>query len=108
MKRPGSPRAGTRGAPAASGCSGSMRHRSTQSDKVRIELPRPSSRCHPEGDSGHPLACSLSPTESNFHTLSEEKRHSDTGGIFLTVHGGGNTPEQFSRYRRIRVEEQGK
>ncbi|MEX2114754.1 MAG: DUF1080 domain-containing protein [Pirellulales bacterium] len=33
----------------------------------------------------------------------KEKRHPDTGGIALQVHGGGNTTNQFVRYRNIRV-----
>jgi hypothetical protein len=32
-----------------------------------------------------------------------EKRHPDTGGIALQVHGGGDFTEQFVRYRAIRV-----
>jgi hypothetical protein len=32
-----------------------------------------------------------------------EKRHIDTGGIALQVHGGGDTTKQFVRYRHIRV-----
>lgn len=36
-----------------------------------------------------------------------EKRHPDTGGIALQVHGGGDFTKQFVRYRRIRVSELG-
>ncbi|MBX9792421.1 MAG: DUF1080 domain-containing protein [Pirellulales bacterium] len=32
-----------------------------------------------------------------------EKRHTDTGGIALQVHGGGDTTKHFVRYRHIRV-----
>jgi len=32
-----------------------------------------------------------------------EKRHPDTGGIALQVHGGGDGTKQFVRYRNIRV-----
>jgi len=32
-----------------------------------------------------------------------EKRHGDTGGIALQVHGGGDYTKQFVRYRKIRV-----
>ena len=32
-----------------------------------------------------------------------EKRHADTGGIALQVHGGGNHTNEFVRYRNIRV-----
>lgn len=32
-----------------------------------------------------------------------EKRHPDTGGIALQVHGGGDLTKQFVRYRNIRV-----
>lgn len=32
-----------------------------------------------------------------------EKRHPDTGGIALQVHGGGDTTKHFVRYRNIRV-----
>lgn len=32
-----------------------------------------------------------------------EKRHPDTGGIALQVHGGGDLTRQFVRYRNIRV-----
>jgi hypothetical protein len=32
-----------------------------------------------------------------------EKRHPDTGGIALQVHGGGDTTKQYVRYRNIRV-----
>jgi hypothetical protein len=38
----------------------------------------------------------------------KEKRHPDTGGIALQVHGGGDLTKQFVRYRRIRVKELGK
>lgn len=38
----------------------------------------------------------------------KEKRHPDTGGIALQVHGGGDLTRQFVRYRRIRVKELGK
>ena len=34
-----------------------------------------------------------------------EKRHLDTGGIALQVHGGGDFTRQFVRYRKIRVKE---
>lgn len=34
-----------------------------------------------------------------------ERRHPDTGGIALQVHGGGDTTRQFVRYRNIRVKE---
>jgi hypothetical protein len=34
-----------------------------------------------------------------------EKRHPDTGGIALQVHGGGDFTKQFVRYRNIRVKE---
>ena len=34
-----------------------------------------------------------------------EKRHPDTGGIALQVHGGGDTTREFVRYRNIRVKE---
>jgi hypothetical protein len=33
----------------------------------------------------------------------KEKRHPDTGGIALQVHGGGDFTKQFVRYRKIRV-----
>jgi len=33
----------------------------------------------------------------------KEKRHPDTGGIALQVHGGGDFTKQFVRYRNIRV-----
>jgi len=32
-----------------------------------------------------------------------QKRHPDTGGIAVQVHGGGDTTRQFVRYRNIRV-----
>jgi hypothetical protein len=32
-----------------------------------------------------------------------EKRHTDTGGIALQVHGGGDTTKEFVRYRNVRV-----
>jgi len=32
-----------------------------------------------------------------------ERRHPDTGGIALQVHGGGDYTKQFVRYRKIRV-----
>jgi hypothetical protein len=32
-----------------------------------------------------------------------QKRHPDTGGIALQVHGGGDYTKQFVRYRNIRV-----
>jgi hypothetical protein len=32
-----------------------------------------------------------------------EKRHPDTGGIALQVHGGGDFTKQFVRYRNVRV-----
>ena len=32
-----------------------------------------------------------------------EKRHPDTGGIGLQVHGGGDFTKQFVRYRNIRI-----
>jgi hypothetical protein len=32
-----------------------------------------------------------------------EKRHPDSGGIALQVHGGGNHTNEFVRYRNIRV-----
>ena len=35
----------------------------------------------------------------------KEKRHPDTGGIALQVHGGGDFTKQFVRYRKIRVRE---
>jgi lysophospholipase L1-like esterase len=35
----------------------------------------------------------------------KEKRHPDTGGIALQVHGGGDYTKQFVRYRNIRVKE---
>jgi hypothetical protein len=35
----------------------------------------------------------------------KEKRHPDTGGIALQVHGGGDFTKQFVRYRNIRVKE---
>lgn len=35
----------------------------------------------------------------------KEKRHPDTGGIALQVHGGGDTTREFVRYRNIRVKE---
>ncbi len=38
----------------------------------------------------------------------KEKRHQDTGGIALQVHGGGDFTKQFVRYRKIRVKELGK
>jgi S-formylglutathione hydrolase FrmB len=34
-----------------------------------------------------------------------EKRHPDTGGIALQVHGGGDSTKQFVRYRNVRVKE---
>jgi hypothetical protein len=34
-----------------------------------------------------------------------QKRHPDTGGIALQVHGGGDYTQQFVRYRKIRVKE---
>jgi hypothetical protein len=34
-----------------------------------------------------------------------EKRHADSGGIALQVHGGGDYTMQFVRYRNIRVKE---
>ncbi|MGH7138260.1 MAG: 3-keto-disaccharide hydrolase [Pirellulales bacterium] len=34
-----------------------------------------------------------------------ERRHHDTGGIALQVHGGGDTTRQFVRYRNIRIKE---
>lgn len=34
-----------------------------------------------------------------------EKRHPDTGGIALQVHGGGDHTREFVRYRNIRVKE---
>ncbi|MEO2091249.1 MAG: DUF1080 domain-containing protein [Gemmataceae bacterium] len=34
-----------------------------------------------------------------------EKRHDDTGGIALQVHGGGDYTKQFVRYKNIRVKE---
>jgi hypothetical protein len=34
-----------------------------------------------------------------------EKRHIDSGGIALQVHGGGDYTKQFVRYRNIRVKE---
>lgn len=36
-----------------------------------------------------------------------EKRHPDTGGIALQVHGGGDLTKQYVRYRGIRVKELG-
>ena len=33
----------------------------------------------------------------------KEKRHPDTGGIALQVHGGGDYTKQFVRYRKVRV-----
>ena len=33
----------------------------------------------------------------------KEKRHPDTGGIALQVHGGGDLTKQFVRYRNVRV-----
>jgi hypothetical protein len=36
-----------------------------------------------------------------------EKRHPDTGGIALQVHGGGNHTNAFVRYRNIRVKRLG-
>ncbi|HEX3726468.1 MAG TPA: DUF1080 domain-containing protein [Pirellulales bacterium] len=33
----------------------------------------------------------------------KEKRHPDTGGIALQVHGGGDSTREFVRYRNIRV-----
>jgi hypothetical protein len=33
----------------------------------------------------------------------KEKRHPDTGGIALQVHGGGDFTKQFVRYRKVRV-----
>jgi hypothetical protein len=33
----------------------------------------------------------------------KEKRHPDTGGIALQVHGGGNLTKQFVRYRNVQV-----
>ena len=35
----------------------------------------------------------------------QEKRHPDTGGIALQVHGGGDYTKQFVRYRKVRVKE---
>ncbi|MCX6903849.1 MAG: DUF1080 domain-containing protein, partial [Verrucomicrobia bacterium] len=35
------------------------------------------------------------------------KRHPDTGGIALQVHGGGNATNQFVRYRNVRVQKVG-
>ena len=32
-----------------------------------------------------------------------QKRHPDTGGIALQVHGGGDLTQQFVRYRNIRI-----
>lgn len=32
-----------------------------------------------------------------------ENRHTDTGGIALQVHGGGDTTKEFVRYRNVRV-----
>jgi hypothetical protein len=32
-----------------------------------------------------------------------EKRHPDSGGIALQVHGGGDTTKEFVRYRNVRV-----
>jgi hypothetical protein len=32
-----------------------------------------------------------------------QKRHSDTGGIGLQVHGGGDFTKQFVRYRNVRI-----
>lgn len=32
-----------------------------------------------------------------------ERRHPDTGGIALQVHGGGDTSREYVRYRNIRV-----
>ena len=32
-----------------------------------------------------------------------QKRHPDTGGIALQVHGGGDGTKQFARYRNVRV-----
>ena len=37
-----------------------------------------------------------------------ERRHPDTGGIGLQVHGGGDSTGQFVRYRNVRVKELGK
>jgi hypothetical protein len=34
-----------------------------------------------------------------------ERRHPDTGGIALQVHGGGDTTRQFVRYRNVRVKD---
>ena len=34
----------------------------------------------------------------------KEVRHPATGGIALQVHGGGNSTNQFVRYRNIRVQ----
>lgn len=34
-----------------------------------------------------------------------QKRHPDSGGIALQVHGGGDYTKQFVRYRKIRVKE---
>jgi hypothetical protein len=36
-----------------------------------------------------------------------QKRHPDTGGIALQVHGGGDLTKQFVRYRNIRVKKIG-
>jgi hypothetical protein len=38
----------------------------------------------------------------------KEKRHPDTGGIALQVHGGGDHTKEFVRYRNIRVKELGR
>ena len=35
----------------------------------------------------------------------KQKRHPDTGGIALQVHGGGDFTKQFVRYRNVRVKE---
>jgi len=32
------------------------------------------------------------------------KRHPDTGGIALQVHGGGDYTKQFVRYRHLRIQ----
>jgi hypothetical protein len=34
-----------------------------------------------------------------------ERRHPDTGGIALQVHGGGDTTREFVRYRNIRLKD---
>ena len=38
----------------------------------------------------------------------KEKRHPDTGGIALQVHGGGDHTREFVRYRNVRVKVLGK